>query len=93
MALRPKILLLDEPAAGVPSTETARIEQALDRLPADLAILMIEHDMDLVFRFAKRVVVLAAGAVIFDGSPDEVTSNAQVRQAYLGSYADARSAA
>ncbi|MCW8060345.1 ABC transporter ATP-binding protein [Agrobacterium tumefaciens] len=93
MALRPKILLLDEPAAGVPSTETARIEQALDRLPADLAILMIEHDMDLVFRFAKRVVVLAAGAVIFDGSPDEVTSNAEVRQAYLGSYADARSAA
>ncbi|MCZ7464528.1 ABC transporter ATP-binding protein [Rhizobium rhizogenes] len=93
MALRPKILLLDEPAAGVPSTETARIEQALDRLPADLAILMIEHDMDLVFRFAKRVVVLAAGAVIFDGSPDDVTNNAEVRQAYLGSYADARSAA
>ncbi|MCP2157871.1 MULTISPECIES: ABC transporter ATP-binding protein [Rhizobium/Agrobacterium group] len=93
MALKPKILLLDEPAAGVPSTETARIEQALDRLPADLAILMIEHDMDLVFRFARRVVVLAAGAVIFDGSPGEVTSNAEVRQAYLGSYANARSAA
>ncbi|MDQ0455812.1 ABC transporter ATP-binding protein [Rhizobium paknamense] len=90
MALRPKILLLDEPAAGVPSTETARIEQALDRLPADLAVLMIEHDMDLVFRFAKRVVVLAAGTVIFDGDPRAVTENAEVRAAYLGSYADAR---
>jgi branched-chain amino acid transport system ATP-binding protein len=54
---------------------------------------MIEHDMDLVFRFAKRVVVLAAGEIIFDGSPDAVTRDARVRQAYLGSYADARSVA
>lgn len=92
MALRPKILLLDEPAAGVPSTETARIEQALDRLPADLAILMIEHDMDLVFRFARRVVVLAAKSS-YSTVRGEVTSNAEVRQAYLGSYANARSAA
>ena len=73
--------------------EVGMIHLPIDRLPADLAILMIEHDMDLVFRFAKRVVVLAAGAVIFDGSPEDVTSNAEVRQAYLGSYADARSAA
>ncbi|MGC4025082.1 MAG: ABC transporter ATP-binding protein [Mesorhizobium sp.] len=90
MALKPRILLLDEPAAGVPSTETTRIEQALDRLPSDLAVLMIEHDMDLVFRFARRVIVLANGSVIFDGSPRDVTENAEVRQAYLGSYADAR---
>lgn len=87
LALRPKVLLLDEPAAGVPQSETARIEQALDELPADLAVIMIEHDMELVFRFAKRVIVLAAGAVIFDGLPEDVVQDAQVRAAYLGSYA------
>ncbi|APO79148.1 high-affinity branched-chain amino acid ABC transporter ATP-binding protein (plasmid) [Rhizobium etli 8C-3] len=89
MALKPKVLLLDEPAAGVPQSDTARIEQALADLPADLAVLMIEHDMDLVFRFARRVIVLAAGTIIFDGSPVEVTKDARVREAYLGSYANA----
>ena len=69
LALKPKVLLLDEPAAGVPQSDTGRIEQALADLPADLAVLMIEHDMDLVFRFAKRVIVLAAGTIIFDGPP------------------------
>lgn len=93
LALRPKVLLLDEPAAGVPQSETARIEHALDKLPPDLAVLMIEHDMDLVFRFAKRVIVLAAGTIIFDGSPQDVTQDARVREAYLGSYANAGSAA
>ncbi len=93
MALKPKVLLLDEPAAGVPQSDTNRIEQALADLPADLAVLMIEHDMDLVFRFAKRVVVLAAGTIIFDGSPKDVTQDARVREAYLGSYANAGHAA
>lgn len=93
MALKPKVLLLDEPAAGVPQSDTGRIEQALADLPADLAVLMIEHDMDLVFRFARRVVVLAAGTIIFDGSPVDVTKDARVREAYLGSYADAGRAA
>ncbi|WP_018856645.1 ABC transporter ATP-binding protein [Rhizobium sp. 42MFCr.1] len=93
MALRPKVLLLDEPAAGVPQSDTGRIEQALADLPADLAVLMIEHDMDLVFRFARRVVVLAAGTIIFDGSPADVTKDARVREAYLGSYANASHAA
>lgn len=93
MALRPKVLLLDEPAAGVPQSDTGRIEQALADLPAALAVLMIEHDMDLVFRFAKRVVVLAAGTIIFDGSPADVTKDARVREAYLGSYANASHAA
>ncbi|AYG62931.1 ABC transporter ATP-binding protein [Rhizobium jaguaris] len=93
VALKPKVLLLDEPAAGVPQSDTGRIEQALADLPGDLAVLMIEHDMDLVFRFAKRVVVLAAGTVIFDGSPADVTKDTRVREAYLGSYANASHAA
>lgn len=93
MALRPKVLLLDEPAAGVPGSDTALIELALARLPSDLAILMIDHDMDFVFRFARRVVVLAAGAIIFEGTPDEVSRDPRVREAYLGSYADDRSQA
>ena len=93
LALKPKVLLLDEPAAGVPQSDTGRIEQALADLPGDLAVLMIEHDMDLVFRFAKRVIVLAAGTVIFDGSPADVTRDAAVREAYLGSYANASHAA
>ena len=93
LALRPKVLLLDEPAAGVPSSDTPRIEQALERLPPSLAVLMIEHDMDLVFRFAKRVVVLAAGEIIFEGQPSEVAANSKVREAYLGNYANARSVA
>lgn len=93
LALKPKVLLLDEPAAGVPSIDTPRIEQALERLPPSLAVLMIEHDMDLVFRFAKRVVVLAAGEIIFEGLPSEVAADRQVREAYLGNYANARSVA
>ncbi|MEY9585733.1 ABC transporter ATP-binding protein [Sinorhizobium fredii] len=93
LALKPKVLLLDEPAAGVPQSDTGRIEQALADLPADLAVLMIEHDMDLVFRFARRVIVLAVGTIIFDGSPSEVTKDARVREAYLGSYANAGHAA
>jgi branched-chain amino acid transport system ATP-binding protein len=90
LALNPKVLLLDEPAAGVPHDEAPKILEAIGRLPADIAILMIEHDMDLVFQFAKRVLVLAAGRLICEGTPAEVTANLNVRRAYLGSYADAR---
>lgn len=89
LALRPKVLLLDEPAAGVPQSDTGRIEQALADLPTDLAVLMIEHHVDLVFRFAKRVIVLTSGAIIFDGRPEDVTRDVRVREAYLGSYANA----
>lgn len=90
LALEPKVLLLDEPAAGVPADESFRIIEAIERLPQEMAVLMIEHDMDLVFKFARRVLVLAAGRLIFEGAPDEVTQDSEVRKAYLGSYADAR---
>lgn len=89
LALKPRVLLLDEPAAGVPHDQAAKILAAIERLPADIAVLMIEHDMDLVFRFARRVLVLAGGRLIFEGSPREVTADQEVRRAYLGSYADA----
>lgn len=92
LALEPKVLLLDEPAAGVPSEESSKIIEAIDKLPSDIAVLMIEHDMDLVFKFARRVLVLANGKLIFQGSPAEVTHHQEVRRAYLGSYADARHA-
>ncbi|MBQ8101834.1 MAG: ABC transporter ATP-binding protein [Afipia sp.] len=89
LALTPKVLMLDEPAAGVPHDEAPKILDAINRLPSDIAVLMIEHDMDLVFRFAKRVLVLANGRLIFEGSPQDVTKDDEVRRAYLGSYADA----
>jgi ABC-type branched-subunit amino acid transport system ATPase component len=84
LALRPKVLLLDEPMAGVPKGDGDRLLAALDALPSELAVLIIEHDMDLVFRFANRIVVLAEGAVLADGSPDEIRRDPKVRAAYLG---------
>jgi branched-chain amino acid transport system ATP-binding protein len=92
IALKPKVLLLDEPAAGVPHDEAPKILDAIQQLPPGMAVLMIEHDMDLVFAFAARVLVLAAGRLIFEGSPKDVTADHEVRRAYLGSYADARRA-
>lgn len=84
LGLRPKVLLLDEPAAGVPSVETHRILNVLDSLPKDIAVLIIEHDMDLVFRFAQRITVLSLGAVLADGTPAEIGANEDVRRVYLG---------
>ncbi|MBL8377728.1 MAG: ABC transporter ATP-binding protein [Burkholderiales bacterium] len=84
LGLRPKVLLLDEPAAGVPKVESERILAALDTLPAEIAILIIEHDMDLVFRFARRITVLVQGEVLCEGTPREIENDARVREVYLG---------
>jgi ABC-type branched-subunit amino acid transport system ATPase component len=84
LGLAPKVLLLDEPAAGVPSMESERILETLDRLPASIAILIIEHDMDLVFRFARRITVLVQGEVLVEGPPEEVRRDRRVHEVYLG---------
>jgi branched-chain amino acid transport system ATP-binding protein len=84
LGLKPKVLLLDEPAAGVPSSESERILQTLEKLPSDIAILIIEHDMDLVFRFARRITVLVQGAVLVEGTPEEIARDKRVHQVYLG---------
>lgn len=89
LAMKPKVLILDEPAAGVPHSESQRILDAIDRLPRDLAVLMIEHDMDLVFRFAKTIVVLAQGRLLCSGTAKEIVADPRVREVYLGSRADA----
>jgi branched-chain amino acid transport system ATP-binding protein len=84
IGLKPEVLLLDEPAAGVPSAESYIILDAIERLPEHIAILIIEHDMDVVFRFAKRVTVMVGGALFAEGTPREIEANPQVRAVYLG---------
>lgn len=85
LALKPKLLILDEPAAGVPSTESYLIIEAIERLPSDLAVLIIEHDMDIVFRLARQIVVLVAGSILIEDTPEQISGNAHVRELYLGS--------
>jgi branched-chain amino acid transport system ATP-binding protein len=84
LSLKPRVLLLDEPAAGVPAAEAHVIHRALDRLPEEMAILIIEHDMDLVFRFAKEIIVLVRGNVLIRAAPSEIANNTEVREIYLG---------
>ena len=84
LATRPKILLLDEPAAGIPSAESVEVLGVIAALPTDVTVLFIEHDMGLVFRFAQRITVLVAGRVLTEGAPDEIARDAQVRAVYLG---------
>ena len=84
LALKPRVLLLDEPAAGVPSTEAHRIHDTLASLPADIAVLIIEHDMEVIFRFAKEIVVLLQGRVLTRGAPADIAKNPEVRAVYLG---------
>jgi branched-chain amino acid transport system ATP-binding protein len=84
LAQRPKVLLLDEPAAGVPEHEREQILDVVAALPKDVALILIEHDMHLVFRFAKTISVLVNGALFVEGTPDEIANDPRVRQVYLG---------
>ena len=89
IATKPRVLLLDEPAAGVPESERHDILAAVAALPRDVTVLLIEHDMDLVFSFADRISVLVSGALLVEGAPDEVARDPQVKAVYLGEAADA----
>ena len=89
LGLDPRVLLLDEPAAGIPSAESHILLDAIATLPKDIAVLIIEHDMDLVFRFAERITVLVSGAILAEGTPAEIAANREVRTVYLGNALDA----
>ena len=85
LAAKPRILLLDEPAAGVPQDESGELFEAIAALPADISVLFIEHDMKLVFRFARRISVLVGGRILTEGTPAEIGADPRVREVYLGS--------
>jgi branched-chain amino acid transport system ATP-binding protein len=89
IATKPRLLLLDEPAAGVPESERHDILAAVAALPRDVTVLLIEHDMDLVFSFADRISVMVNGALLVEGPPDEVARDPRVKAVYLGEAADA----
>ena len=89
VASRPRVLLLDEPAAGVPEDERHMILGIVAALPADVSVLLIEHDMELVFQFARRISVLVNGAMFVEGTPDEIARDPRVKEVYLGEAADA----
>jgi branched-chain amino acid transport system ATP-binding protein len=84
LATRPKVLLLDEPAAGVPRGESPALFAAIAGLSRDITVLFIEHDMDVVFRFASRIIVMVGGRVLVEGTPQEVAVDPRVREVYLG---------
>jgi branched-chain amino acid transport system ATP-binding protein len=84
LATRPKVLLLDEPAAGVPREESKELFAAIAGLSRDITVLFIEHDMELVFRFASRVIVMVGGRVLLEGTPAEIAADPRVRAVYLG---------
>jgi branched-chain amino acid transport system ATP-binding protein len=84
LATQPKVLLLDEPAAGIPSAESAELFDVIARLPRDVTILFIEHDMGLVFRFAERITVMVGGKVLTEGTPSEIAADKRVKEVYLG---------
>ncbi len=88
LAQHPKVLLLDEPAAGVPTSESRELFDVIAQLPRDVTILLIEHDMDLVFRFAERISVLVSGALLLEDTPDVIANHPRVREVYLGEAHD-----
>jgi branched-chain amino acid transport system ATP-binding protein len=86
LGLTPKVLLLDEPAAGIPSGESGVVVSVIERLPSDIALLIIEHDMDLVFRLARTITVLVQGRILVEGPPAEIAADPRVRDVYLGEH-------
>jgi len=84
LATRPRILLLDEPAAGIPTAESTEVLGAIAALPPSVSVLFIEHDMGLVFRFAERITVLAGGRILAEGTPAQIAADERVRDVYLG---------
>jgi branched-chain amino acid transport system ATP-binding protein len=84
LATRPTVLLLDEPAAGIPAAESAELFGVIAQLPREVTIIFIEHDMNLVFRFAERITVLVGGTVLVEGAPDDIARDSKVREVYLG---------
>ncbi len=84
LAARPQVLLLDEPAAGVPASESRELFETIAQLPSVVTILLIEHDMDLVFRFAQRISVLVNGALLTEDVPEAIARNPRVKEVYLG---------
>jgi branched-chain amino acid transport system ATP-binding protein len=89
LACEPRVLLLDEPVAGVPPGEREELLRTVGNLPADVSVLLIEHDMDLVFSFATRMTVMVNGAVLTEGTPQEISNDARVKAVYLG-YGESR---
>jgi branched-chain amino acid transport system ATP-binding protein len=84
LAVKPKMLLLDEPAAGVPREESRELFAVIAGLSSQITVLFIEHDMDLVFRFASRVIVMVGGRILLEGTPQEIAADPRVRAVYLG---------
>ncbi len=87
LATRPKVLLLDEPAAGVPRDESTELFTAINSLSKDITVLFIEHDMELVFRLASRIIVMVSGGILLEGTPAEIAADPRVREVYLGGAA------
>ncbi len=84
LASKPRVLLLDEPAAGVPPEESAELFSVIAELSQDITVLFIEHDMNVVFRFASRIIVMVGGAILLEGTPKEISADPRVREVYLG---------
>lgn len=92
LACEPRVLLLDEPVAGVPAGERDEILRTVGKLPAEVSVLLIEHDMDLVFSFAHRMTVLVNGTVLTEGTPEEIAADSRVKEVYLGQGEDVEAA-